>query len=88
MTTKTWKTSTLNRKSITSELSIADRIDVMAQKDAFVTLKDHKDNLIASNPKCRLINPSKSELDKVSKVVLDRINSDIRSAMHWCKPMH
>ncbi|CAB4032311.1 Hypothetical predicted protein, partial [Paramuricea clavata] len=39
-------------------------------------LKDHKDNF-SSNPTCRLINPTKSEIGKVSKCILDRINKDI-----------
>jgi hypothetical protein len=50
----------------------------MARKNAFVTLKDHKENF-DTNPKCRLLNPSKSELGKVSKVVLDRINDGYRT---------
>jgi hypothetical protein len=50
----------------------------MAKREAFVTLKDHKENF-DSHPKCRLINPAKSELGKVSKVILDAINNNIRS---------
>jgi hypothetical protein len=47
------------------------------KREAFVTLKNHKEN-IDSHPKCRLINPAKRELGKVSKVILDAINN-IRS---------
>ena len=36
-------------------------------------LKEHKENYQANSP-CRLINPSKSELGKVSKVKLEKIN--------------
>ena len=68
-------------KKITSNLSIADRVDTMARRNAFVTLKDHKENF-DSNPKCRLINPSKSELGKVSKIMLDDINNKIRSTLN------
>ena len=50
----------------------------MAKQQAFITLKDHKDNF-ANHPTCRLINPAKSELGKVSKQILDRINSEIRT---------
>ncbi len=53
----------------------------MATPDAFVTIKDHKENL-PTNLKCRLINPAKSELGKVSKVVLDRINDSIRTRLN------
>ena len=46
----------------------------MTQRKSYITLKDHKENF-QSNPKFRLIKPSKTELGKVSKVVLDEINS-------------
>ena len=68
-------------KNIASNLSIADRVDTMAKRNAFITLKDHKDNF-DSNPKCRLINPAKSDLGKVSKVILDEINSKIRPILN------
>jgi hypothetical protein len=67
-------------KEITDKLSISG-VDIMARKNALVTLKDHKENF-DTNPKCRLLNPSKRELGKVSKVVLDRINDEIRSTIH------
>ena len=47
------------------------------QKNALVTVKDRKENF-ETNPKFRLINPAKSELDKISKITLDNINSQIR----------
>ena len=47
--------------------SISNRIDIMSKPNAFVTLKDHKENFPAKM-KCRLINPAKSNLGKVSKV--------------------
>jgi hypothetical protein len=68
-------------KKITSNLSIADRVDTMARRNAFIYLKDHKENF-DSNPKCRLINPSKSELGKVSKIILDDINNKISSTLN------
>ena len=51
----------------------------MASKEAFITIKDHKENF-ETNPKYRLINPAKSELGKISKNILDDINSQIRDA--------
>ena len=63
-------------KSIATKLDIDDRVDITANKDAFITLKDHKPN-IANKPTCRLINPTKSEIGKISKVILDRINDKI-----------
>ena len=63
-------------KSISAKLEISDRIERIARTPAFVTLKDHKDNF-RSNPTCRLINPSENELEKVSKQLVEKINSDI-----------
>ena len=63
-------------KSIATKLGIDDRVDITANKDAFITLKDHKPNF-ANKPTCRLINPTKSEIGKISKVILDRINDKI-----------
>ena len=64
---------------ITDNLSVSDRIETLASKEAFVTLKDHKENF-ETNPKYRLINPAKSELGKISKIILDDINTQIRNA--------
>ena len=40
------------------------------------TPKDHKPNF-GSNPKCRLINPTKTEIGKISKQILERINKRV-----------
>ena len=50
----------------------------MAKQQAFVTLKDHEENF-QNKPSCRLINPAKSELDLVSKKIIERINNTIRN---------
>ena len=63
-------------KGIATKLGIDDRVDITANKDAFIALKDHKPNF-ANKPTCRLINPTKSEIGKISKVILDRINDKI-----------
>ena len=49
-------------------------------------LKDHKDNFL-SNPKCRLNNPAKSEIEKISKLFIENINTNVRplSAVHQWK---
>ena len=66
----------MEAKSISIELNISNRVERIAGSPAFVTLKDHKNNF-RSNPKCRLINPSKKKLGKVSKQLAEKINSDI-----------
>ena len=62
---------------LAEKLELDDRVHRSAQRDCFVTLKDHKPGF-RSNPQCRLLNPSKSELGKVAKQMLERINSDLR----------
>ena len=68
-------------KRLATELSLEDRIDKLAQKDAFITMKDHKENF-DTKPTCRLINPTKSELGKISKSILDNLNKHVISATH------
>ena len=63
-------------KAMATKLKIDDRVNTTADKDAFITLKDHKPNF-ANKPTCRLINLTKSEIGKISKNILDRINSTI-----------
>ena len=53
---------------VAEKLEISDRIHKTAKKDSFVTLKDHKAGF-RSNPQCRLLNPTKPELGKVSKKI-------------------
>ena len=66
---------------IAAKLNISDRIDQTSIKPAFITVKDHKEQF-QTNTKCRLINPSKSEMGRVSKSILDRINTSIRTKLH------
>lgn len=65
-------------KIIASKLDLDDRIEALSEQNAFITIKDHKPNF-PNNLKCRLINPSKSEIGKISKQLLDNINSNIRN---------
>lgn len=71
----------METREIASRLGIDDRMEIMANKQAFITLKDHKDNF-DNNPTCRLINPAKSEMGLVSKQILDKINNNIRSSIN------
>ena len=64
-------------KTIAENLKIEDQMEIMAKKEAFITLKDHKENFESTLP-CRLINPAKSELGIVSKKILDNITSNVR----------
>ena len=67
--------------SIAKNLKLQDRIECLAERDSFITLKDHKDNFM-NNPKCRLINPAKTEMGSISKQELQEINQAIRESSH------
>ena len=67
------KSINLEAKNIAKKLDLAERVECLVKNPAFITLKDHKENFQASLP-CRLINPSKSVLGKVSKVKLEKID--------------
>ena len=66
----------LEAKHIANNLSIVDRIDILSQRSSFITLKDHNDNF-ANKTTCRLINPCKSKLGKVNKLILEKINKAV-----------
>ena len=66
-------------KKIASGLEIADRVEIYAEKEAFITLKDHKEDF-RTRPSCRLINPAKSEIGIISKQMVEDINSRVRMA--------
>ena len=51
-------------------------MEKLQQSEAYITVKDHKEDFQAS-PKFRLINPSKTDVGQVSKVILDRINKEL-----------
>ena len=70
------KRNTTGDKNIATKLDLSDRIDTTANKESFITLKDHKPNF-NNKPTCRLINPCKSEIGKISKQILQRINTKI-----------
>ena len=63
----------INRKGrkITKTFDFSYRVDTMAKQECFLTLKDHKKDY-RTNPKYRLLNPTKSELGKISKQILQK----------------
>ena len=67
-------------KEIAEKLKIGDRMECLANQQAFITLKDHKDNF-QNNPTCRLINPTKREMGLISKQILERVNIKIRNTL-------
>ena len=70
----------LEAKKIAENLELDDRINCLAKTQAFITMKDYKEDF-RTNPACGLINPAKSELGKISKNVLEEINTKLRSTL-------
>ena len=69
-------------KQIAQNLKLEDRIECFPHLEAFITLKDHKENF-HNKPTCRLINPAKSELRKIAKFHIDKINKIIRAKTNY-----
>ena len=61
---------------IAERLNLDGRMEKLAKKEAFITLKDHKATF-SDHPTRRLINPTKSEIGVISKQILDEINTSI-----------
>ena len=64
-----------------TKLKIEDRVERYNIKDCFITLKDHK-NSFKVNPECRLINPAKTQIGKISKNILEDICATLRIALN------
>ena len=54
------------------KLAIDDRIEKMEETEAYITVKDHKDGFPHKLSFC-LIKPSKSDIGKISKKLLEKI---------------
>ena len=64
-------------KTKTAEkLNIVDRMERIEKLEAYITIKDHKENFL-QNPTFRLIYPSKYEIGKISKHTFDNINKKV-----------
>ena len=50
----------------------------MRESESYITIKDHKEDFTLK-VSCRLINPSKSDIGKISKHVLDKVNQKLLS---------
>ena len=61
--------------SLVTRIDLDDRIEGIAKKQAFLTIKDHKDDF-PSKLSFRVINAAKTNLGKISKDILDLIQVD------------
>ena len=58
------------------EANILDKVEVNGTANCFVTLKDHKEDFL-NHTTTRLINPAKNLIGRISKQILDQINSKL-----------
>ena len=63
-------------KEILKNKEALHRLNINKESNCFFTLKDYKENF-PNNPTVRLINPAKNEIGRISKVILDKINSSL-----------
>ena len=68
-------------KTISKTLQLEKRMERYAERPAFISLKDDKENF-KHNTKCHLINPSKGEMGVVSKRFLEEIDKKLNN--HLC----
>ena len=67
----------MENAKLAETLDIAWRLEQTEKEMAFITVKDHKEDF-SSKPSYRLINPMKNPIGRVSKVILQRINGEVR----------
>ena len=58
------------------EANILYKVEVNGTANFFITLKDHKANFL-NHPTKRLNNPAKNEIGRISKQILDQVNSNL-----------
>ena len=60
-----------------TKLKLDNRVQAYFTNESFVTIKDHKENFY-TNPQCRLINPAKTQMGRISKKMLENIVDEIK----------
>ena len=63
--------------TIAISLKLADRIEGMAPKQSFITIKDHKEDF-PTRVSYRLLTPAKTNIGVISKSILDRVNGVVK----------
>ena len=74
--------NTINKeaKLITDKLKISERVNKLNKKDCYLLLKDHKPNF-NNKITTRLINPTRTEIGKISKTILEKTNQQIKEKL-------
>ena len=61
-----------------SNLELENRMQAYTTTQCMITYKDHKENAI-TRPTFRLINPAKTDLGRVSKDIVERVTTEVRT---------
>ena len=68
-------------KMLAHKLGIVDRVEKYNTKNCFITIKDHKSNF-KTNPECMLINPAKTQIGRISKIIVQEICESLRRVLN------
>ena len=68
-------------KMLAHRLGIVDRVEKYNTKNCFITIKDPKSD-VKTNPECKLINPVKTQIGRVSKIIVQEICNSLRLALN------
>ena len=68
-------------KMLAHRLGIVDRVEKYNTKNCFIMIKDHKSDF-KTNPECRFINPAKTQIGRVSKIIVQDICASLRLALN------
>ena len=60
------------RKRILNHKDVVKRLHINGDSNCFIAMKDHQENF-KHKPGVRLINPAKSQIGRITKVILDKI---------------
>ena len=89
----------LEATTLANKFDVAKKAEILSDTSSFITIKDHKEDF-PGRIKCRLINPSKTEIGKISKHILAKVNKEIKAktgsnqwsstkeALNWFKELN
>ena len=72
--------TTKSHQNIVKNLEIDDRVFKSTSRPAFIKLKDHKQGF-QNNPQVRLLNPTKPELGRIAKKILENIVVEVKTKL-------
>ena len=68
-------------KILAHRLGIVNRVEKYNTKNCSIKIKDHKSDF-KTNPECRLINPAKTQIGRVNKIIVQDICDSLRLALN------